>query len=114
MAGEVDQIARGREDLFGARDNLPTDFGQDDLAGSPFEKLNPEFLLEVSDLHGQRRLGDRTGLGGPAEVPVFRQRGQVTQLLQRDHVDKIILSERSGNPIRPDVRRAVLEPFQSA
>jgi hypothetical protein len=31
------------------------------------------------------------------------QRRQISQLLQRDHADKITLSPPSGNTIRPDL-----------
>ena len=42
-----------------------------------------------------------------------RQRGQITQLFQGDHADKIILSRRSGNTIRPYQNRRNLERLQT-
>ena len=103
MAGEIHQIARGREHLLAAPGDLQPDFSQHDLAGTPLDQLHPELLFEVLDLHRQRRLRHGTRLGGAAEMPEFGKRAQITQLLQRDHGDKIILSTTSGNTIRPDL-----------
>ncbi len=103
MAGEIDQIARGRQHVLAAPRDLQPDFGQHDLAGTPLHQFHPELLFEILDLHRQRRLRDGTRLRGAAEVPMLGQRAEIAQLLQGDHCDKIILSTTSGNTIRPDL-----------
>ena len=47
------------------------------------DDLDVELGLELADGGRQRRLGDVAGLGGPAEVPLTRQRAQVLQLAQQ-------------------------------
>ena len=52
-------------------------------------KLDIELLFEVADLHRERRLGDRAGLGGAAKMPMLGKGFEITQLAQSDHfVDK--------------------------
>ena len=85
VAREVGQIARRRQHALGAPRDLGADLGQDHVAGPPLDQLHAEVLLQIADLHGQRRLGHGAGLGGPAEMPVLGQRGQIAQLLQGDH-----------------------------
>ena len=96
MAGEIDQVARGREDVFTAAGDFAPDIGQHHLAWPPLDHGNPEFALEVAYLHRQRRLGHRTGLGGAAEMAVPGQSGEITKLSKRDHLpsDKLIESSR--------------------
>ena len=103
MAGEIDQVAGRRQHVLAPPHDLLADLGQHDLAGPALDQFDAEPLLEIADLHGQRRLGHRAGLGGAAEMPVLGQRIEITELPQRDHVDKIILSTASGNTIRPDL-----------
>ena len=89
MAGEVDQIARGRQHLFAAARDFAPDIGQHHVARPPFHHGDAEGALEVADLHRQRGLGHGAGLGGAAEMAVLGERGEITKLSKRDHSDKI-------------------------
>ena len=40
-------------------------------------------------MHGQRRLGHGASLGGTAEMTMFGEGGQITQLSEGDHADQI-------------------------
>jgi hypothetical protein len=71
VPGEVDEIARRREQLAAARHDLVPDFRQHDLARAPLDQLRGQLLLELADLHGQRRLGDGTRRRGPAKMPLL-------------------------------------------
>ena len=101
MAGEIDQIARGGEDLLGALRHVEAGVGERDLARPPLDQLGADLALQLAHLHRQRRLGDGAILRRPPEMPVARERGQITQLSQGDHVDKIFLS--IGQAIRLDL-----------
>ena len=103
MPGEIEEIARRGQDLLAALGDLDPDIGQHHVAWAALDHLDAELPLQVADLHGQRRLGHRAGIGGPAEMPMLGQRGEISELFQRDHIDKINLSEGSGNTIRPDL-----------
>ena len=85
MAREIDEIARGREHVLAAAGDLAADFGQHHLARPPLDHGDAERALEIADLHRQRRLGDGAGLGGPAEMAVLGQRGEIAKLSKRDH-----------------------------
>ena len=89
MAGEIDEVARGREHVFAAAGDFAPDIGQHHLARPPLDHGDAEFPLEVADLHRQRRLGHRTGLGGAAEMAVPGQRREITKLSKRDHPHQI-------------------------
>ena len=89
MAGEIDQIARGRQHVLGPPGDLAADIGQHHIARPPFHHGDAEGAFEVADLHRQRRLGHGAGLGGAAEMAVFGERGEITKLSKRDHPDQI-------------------------
>ena len=99
MEREIGEIAGRGQHALGALRHLGADVGQGHFAGPPLDQRHAELRLQLLDLHGQRRLRHRAGLGGLAEMPVVRQRRQITQLFQRDHADKIFLSKRAGNRI---------------
>ena len=92
VAREVDQIAGGGEHLFGALGDFHADIGERDLVRAALDQLDADLALQLAHLHGQRRLRDRAILCGPAEMPVVSERGQITQLAQSDHADKLDLS----------------------
>ena len=69
VAGKIDEIAGGGEDVLGALRHVEAGVGERDLARPPLDQLGAEFALQLADLHGQRRLGDRAVLGGAAEMP---------------------------------------------
>ena len=64
--------------------------------------LAAHIALQFADLHGQSRLGDGAVLRRPPEMAMAGKRGEVAKLPQRDHDDKITLSEGQNNTIRPD------------
>ncbi len=102
VAGEVDQVAGGGEDALGPLRHIDTNIGEHDLARTPLHQFGADLALEFAHLHGQGRLGHGTVFRGPSEMPVARERGQITQLTQGDHADKICLSRQPSNTIRPD------------
>jgi len=89
MAGEIDQIAGCRQHVFAAADDLAADIGQGDVARPPLDHRDAQFAFEVADLHRQRGLGHRAGLGRAAEMAVFGQRRKIVELSKRDHDDQI-------------------------
>ena len=96
MAGEIDQIARGRQHVVAASGDFAPDIGQHHVARPPLHHGDAERPLEIADLHRQRRLGHRAGLGGAAEMAVFGERREIAKLSKRDHArsDKLIESSR--------------------
>ena len=44
-----------------------------------------QLVLELLDLHGERRLAHGAGLRRVAEMPRFGERFEVAQLAERDH-----------------------------
>ena len=89
MAGEIDQIARGRQHVLAAAGDFAPDIGQHHVARTPFHHSDAERALEVADLHRQSGLGDGTGLGGAAEMAVPGERGEIAKLSKRDHSHQI-------------------------
>ena len=89
MAGEIDQIARGRQHVFAAAGDFAPDIGQHHVARPPLDHGDAERPLEVADLHRQRGLGHGAGLGSAAEMAVLGERREITKLSQRDHSDQI-------------------------
>jgi hypothetical protein len=51
MAGEVNQIARCRENILAAAGDFTSDIGQYYLAGPSLDHRNAERLLKVANLH---------------------------------------------------------------
>ena len=89
MAGEVDQIARGRQHVFAAAGDFAADIGQDDVARPPLDHRHAQGAFQIANLHRQRRLGDGAGLRRAAEMAVFGQRREITKLSKRDHCHQI-------------------------
>ena len=76
MAGEIDQVARGGEDLLGALRHVQAGVGERDLARPPLDQFGADLALQLADLHRQRRLGDGAVVRRPAEMPVAGERGR--------------------------------------
>jgi len=102
MAREIDEIARRGQDLLGTLRYIKAGVGQHHLAWPPFDQFSVDFALKFTDLHRQRRLGYRAFRRRAAKMPVPCERREIPQLTQRDHADKLNLSYRPGNTIRPD------------
>ena len=83
VAREVDEVARRRQHALGAPRDFRAGLGQHHLARPPLHQVGAEVLLEVADLHRQRRLGHGAGLGGPAEMPVLGQAPSDTATVAR-------------------------------
>ena len=62
--------------------------GELDARLSPLDEAHLELVLELLDLHAERRLADGAGFRRMAEMPRFRQRFEIAQLPERDHGDK--------------------------
>ena len=62
--------------------------GELDARFSPLDEAHLELVLELLDLHAERRLADGAGLRRMAEMAGFRQRFEVAQLPERNHGDK--------------------------
>jgi hypothetical protein len=69
------------------------------VVGPSHHHRDPEIALQVFDLHRQSGLADGAGFGRAAEMPVPRERMEISKLSQSDHLDKIILSLILINPI---------------
>ena len=72
MEREIREVAGRGQHPLGALRHLDADVGQGDLARPPLDQRHAELRLQLLDLHGQRRLRHRAGLGGLAEMPVVR------------------------------------------
>ena len=55
-------------------------------------RLRLKLVLELLDLHAERRLADGARLRRMAEMARFGQRFEIAQLPERDHDDKVTLS----------------------
>jgi hypothetical protein len=102
VAGEIDQVARGGDNVLGALRDLDAGFGESNLARTPLDEFRPNLALKFPDLHGERRLGHCAVFSSAAEMPVPGERDQIPQLTQSDHIDKLVLSTGLINMIRPD------------
>ena len=80
VAGEIDEVASGRQNVLAPPHDLGADLCQHDLAGPALDQFDTQTLLKIANLHGQRRLGDRAGLRGAAEVPVLGQGIEIAEL----------------------------------
>ena len=85
MAGEINKVAGGGQHLVASLGHQHADFRQRRAARPAFDKLDVKLLLQFANLHGERRLSDRAGLCGAAEMPVARRRLEIAQLAKCDH-----------------------------
>jgi hypothetical protein len=79
------EIAGGRQHLIASLGDQDADFRLRRLARPAIDKLDVKLLLELANLHRQRRLGDGAGFRGAAEMPVARERLEIVQLAKGDH-----------------------------
>jgi len=80
MASEINEVAGGRQNFIAALGHLEADLGQRRVARAAFDKLDVKLFLQLANLHRQRRLSDRAGFSGAAEMPVTRERLEIAQL----------------------------------
>jgi len=71
------------------------------------KSIGADLAFEFAHLHRQRRLGHCAVRGGAPEMAVAGERGQIAQLPQGDHIDKIVLSVMAINTIRPYWQRSL-------
>ena len=69
----VEHFARALRDFL-------ADFGEQDFARRALDQRHFEFFLELLDLRRQRRLADETGFRGAAEMLVFGERNQISEI----------------------------------
>ena len=62
--------------------DLATDFGEQHLARRALDERDAELFLELADLRRQRRLADEARGRGAAEMLVFGQRNQISEVSQ--------------------------------
>ena len=73
MLGIVQEVAHRGEDAARASGDLLALLGQLDAGFSPLDEADLELVLELLDLHTERRLADGAGLRRMAEMARFRQ-----------------------------------------
>ncbi len=71
----VEHFARALRDLA-------ADFGQQHLARRALDQRDAELVLELANLRRQRRLADEARLGRAAEMLVFGQRNQISEVTE--------------------------------
>ena len=85
MLGVVEKIAhRGK---YGARafGDLLALFGELDARLPSLDEAHLKLVLQLLDLHAERRLAHGAGCRGMTEMAGFRQRFEVAQLAERNH-----------------------------
>ncbi len=92
MLGVIDEVAHGGEDGSRPTHDLLALVGELDARLAPLDEAQPELVLELLDLHAERRLADGARLGSMAEMARFGQRFEVAQLPEGNHDDKVTLS----------------------
>jgi hypothetical protein len=85
MFGIVKQVAHRSEDGARAARNLLALLGELDARLAALDEAQMQLVLELLDLHGERRLAHGTGLRRMAEMPRLGERFEVAQLAERDH-----------------------------
>ena len=100
MAGILGEVTGGSEHALGTPRHLGADIRERHGSGTPLDKLGAESLLELTDLHGERRLRHGALLRGPAEMKIPRKGVEVAELPECHHADKVILWLISIKPIR--------------
>ena len=85
VSGEIDEVARGRKHLLAAPRHLDANIGESRLAGPALDQFDIELLFQVANLHGKRRLANRTGFRRPAKMTVARNRVEIAKLPKSDH-----------------------------
>ena len=85
VSGKIHEIALGGEKFFGPARHLGPDLGEHHFACAPLYKLRLELLLQLADLHRQRRLRHRAGIRCTAKMAVLGERPEITKLTQCEH-----------------------------
>ena len=91
-AREIAEFVDRAQDVADALQQFLAECRQRDLPRAAIEQRAAERLLHLLDLHRQRRLRDRAGFRGAAEMAVARQRIEVAKLPHRARLS-------SDNPI---------------
>jgi hypothetical protein len=85
LPGDLDDVVHVTEHAPRAGGDGFADRRQDDPGPAAFNQLDPELLLEVSQLSAQGRLRDAGLFGGPAEMQRLGDSHEVTELLEGGH-----------------------------
>src|SRR5262245_60387227 len=101
-AREVAEFFDRAQDVADPLDQLLAEPGERNLARAALEQRAAERFFHFLDLHRQRRLRDRAGVGGAAEVAMSGQRIKIPQLAQCQIDHQIILSPPSLKSTSPD------------
>ena len=86
VAGEIDEVAPGREDALPTPRHFGADVREHDIAWTAFDEIDFEHPFQLANLHRQGRLRHRARFGGASEMPMLRQGAEVPQLSEGRHV----------------------------
>src|SRR3569832_1780534 len=106
-ARKIAELVDRAQDLANALKQLLAKRRQRYLASAALLQHAAERLLHLLDLHGERRLRDRTGLGRMAEMAVTHQRIEIAKLSEGDVYHQFILLPSSLISILPDEKGRV-------
>src|SRR5581483_6153575 len=99
----IERASRDRADLLDfvehlarALGDLAADVGEQHLARRALDERHAELILELLDLRGEGRLAHEARFGGAAEMLVFRERHQISEIAQ---VHRLLPSVKPIDPI---------------
>ena len=98
-ASKIFEVADGSEDVAGARFDLAPQLRQAGAAGTALDQRPAKGRFQITQLHGQRRLGNPGQRRGAAEMTGLGQGTEIAELFEREHADKCALSPQLVNMI---------------
>jgi hypothetical protein len=87
IMGSIERPGRGTQHLTSVGQELAPGRRQFDVSSVADEKLSPKLTFEIADLLGERGAGEVKALGGPAEMQLFGNGDEVSQLPEFHSVD---------------------------
>ena len=77
MAGKVNEVAAGSENMFRAARYFYADFREGDFTGPPLYQFGPDLAFKFPHLHRQGGLRHSAIIRGPPKMPVVGERHQI-------------------------------------
>ena len=71
--------------MLGTARHIEADLSERNFGRPAFHQFSADLALQFAHLHRQRRLGHRAFFRRPAEMAVFGERRQITQLAKGNH-----------------------------
>ncbi len=96
--GHVAEFIDGPQDVPDPEREFLAEARQPHLARATLEQAGAQGVFQLPDLHRQRGLGNRAGIGRASEMPVAGKRLEVSKLLEREVYHKAALCVQSENP----------------